>query len=177
MKTMKKSVCGLMLVALAAVVTTTGCGPSKAELAEKARQDSIRIADSLRQVEEQKAAEAAKAEETRKTDSIARDQSIIAFITDMFLNRKYEDESFLKAYCTPSMIQKLKDDYDYEGEGLAVWDFRSDEQDGDGATRIISIVPQGDDWFKYDFLDMGHRGSHRIKIIGNDGDFKIDGLK
>ena len=29
-------------------------------------------------------------------------------------------------YCTKSLAKKLADDYDYDGDGYAVWDFRSE---------------------------------------------------
>ncbi|OFY09122.1 MAG: hypothetical protein A2X11_02505 [Bacteroidetes bacterium GWE2_42_24] len=47
----------------AALVAVTACGPSAQEIAEKNRQDSIRMADSISQVE---------AEKQRVADSIAQ---------------------------------------------------------------------------------------------------------
>lgn len=62
----------------AAIVAITACGPSAKELAEKARQDSIRIADSIALVEKEMMkqdsiakAEAAAAAEQARLDSIA----------------------------------------------------------------------------------------------------------
>lgn len=59
----------LKLFVLAGIVFFTACGPSAQELAEKAKQDSIRIADSIAVVEAEAAAAAA-AEQAR-LDSIA----------------------------------------------------------------------------------------------------------
>jgi hypothetical protein len=64
----------------AALVAVTACGPSAQELAEKARQDSIRMADSIAQVEAEKQriadsiamVEAAAAAEQARLDSIAK---------------------------------------------------------------------------------------------------------
>jgi hypothetical protein len=57
-------------LAFAAIVFFAACGPSAEELAEKAKQDSIRIADSIATVEA--AAAAAAAAEQAKLDSIAK---------------------------------------------------------------------------------------------------------
>ena len=108
------------------------------------------------------------------------EQGVIDFITDMYNNSDYENYEFLEKHCSPEMLQKLQDDYDYESEGVAyaVWDFRSDEQDGPSDKHeIISVEPQGDGWYKYEFYDMGVKSSHLIKVVAADGTFKIEDLK
>lgn len=57
----------LSTLLIAGVATLVACGPSAKEKAEKARQDSIRIADSIAQVEADKAAK-----EQARLDSIAK---------------------------------------------------------------------------------------------------------
>ena len=52
------------------------------------------------------------------------------------------------------MLNKLASDYDYDGFGYAIWDFRSGAQDGDGPTKILSITPLGDMWYRYDFVGI-----------------------
>ena len=153
-----------------------GCGPSKAELVEKARQDSIRIADSIKQVEERAAAEA---EAKRVNDSIARDSAVIAFITDMYNTRKFEDNKFLERHCGEKLMRKLQEDFDYDGyEGLASWDFRSVAQDGpNNVHKVTAVIPEGDGWYKYEFIDMGWKDSHRLLISGNPDLFIMEELK
>ena len=170
---MKKLI--IFAVALVTLPLTFSCGPSKAELAEKARQDSIRVADSIRLAEEKAAAEAkAKAE----ADSIARDQKVIDFLTDMYNSYKYENYQWIKSHCTQKVISKLRRDYDYDDGGLATWDFRSDAQDGPtNAHSITEVKPLGDGWYQYDFIDMGVKGSHKLLIIDDGDSFKIDELK
>jgi len=47
--------------------------------------------------------------------------------------------------------------------GLATWDFRSDAQDGPSERHeIIKVESLGDDWYQYEFYDMGIKGSHKI---------------
>lgn len=170
---MKKLI--IFAAAIVALPLTFSCGPSKAELAKKARQDSIRVADSIKQAEEKAAAEAkAKAE----ADSIARDKKVADFLTDMYNSHKYENHQWLKAHCTQKVISKLQRDYDYDDGGLATWDFRSGAQDGPtNAHNITEVKPVGEGWYQYSFVDMGVNGSHKVLIIDDGDSFKIDGLK
>jgi hypothetical protein len=69
-----------------------------------------------------------------------------------------------KEYCTDRLIKKLMADYEYEGGGYAVWDFRTDSQDGDGPSKIKSVTPIGDNQYKVSFLDMGFKGSRVITV-------------
>lgn len=111
-------------------------------------------------------------------DSVTQANAIIDFITDFYNNRKFEDETFLEQHCSERLLKKLRNDYEYEGGGLATWDFRSDAQDGPNERHeIISIEPQGDNWYLYKFYDMGIKGSHEICVIQNDEDYVIDELK
>ncbi|MEJ5303132.1 MAG: hypothetical protein HPY80_07455 [Bacteroidales bacterium] len=65
-----------LLLLAGAVAMIAACGPSAKELAEKAKQDSIRIADSLAKVKAYEdsvaAAQAAQAAEQARLDSIAK---------------------------------------------------------------------------------------------------------
>ena len=171
-----------VFIALCAMM---GCRPSQTKTAEQQRADSLRVVDSLRVLDSLRVADSIRmADSTRVADSIAnaqKEQKAIAFITDMYNNIKYEDYSFLKKHCTAKMLKFLRDNYDYEcvtGDCLAVWMFRSDNQDGINEKHgIISVTPQGDDWYLYSFYDMGYKGSHTIKVINDNGKMMIDGLK
>lgn len=111
-------------------------------------------------------------EESLKTEKI------ISFITDMYISSKYEDNDFLKAHCSDAVFKKLREDYDFDDGGLATWDFRSDAQDGPSDRHeIVSVTPLDDDWYRYEFYDMGIKGSHMIKIVIVNNKYLIDGLK
>lgn len=162
-------------VAIVSLPLVFSCGPSKAELAEQARQDSIRVADSIRQAEEKAAAEA---QAQAEADSLAREQKVIDFITDMYNLKQFESEKWLRSHCTDKVMRKLRADYDYDDGGLATWDFRSMNQDGpSNVHKIVEVKPIGDGWYQYDFIDMGTKGSHKVLIIEDGDGFKIDGLK
>jgi len=114
----------------------------------------------------------------------AVDQQVKDFITDMYENERYIDYDYLEKYCTAKMLKQLKDNYDYEGEGYAVWLFRTSGQDGnpDAAnpeSKILDIShsDKGDGWYSYKFLDAGWRGENLIKLIEKDNGFVIDALE
>ena len=99
----------------------------------------------------------------------ALDDAIEAFFTDVFNERYYEDDGFAERFCTEKLQKKLKEAYEYDGEdGYAIWKFRSDAQDGPSEEyKLVKFIPEGNGWYKYDFIDMGVRGSHRIKFIAH----------
>lgn len=98
---------------------------------------------------------------------------IINFITDMYNNDRYFEDEFLYQHCSQKLIRKLKANYDYPGEGLAFWLFRTNAQEVkdlyDQESKIISVTADEDGWFSYSFLDMGWKGLNRMKAhIEND---------
>lgn len=146
---------------------------------EAARLDSLRL-DSLKQDSVAKAVAQAQADSIAKAkaDSAARDKEAIDFITDMYNEHKYEDDNFLRKHCTAKVIKKLEADFEYEGGGLASWDFRSGAQDGpSNRYGIVSVTPKGGGWYDYSYYDMGTKGLNSIKLIWTDGEIMIDGIK
>ena len=114
------------------------------------------------------------------------DGAIEGFFTEVYNEIYYEDDGFIEKYCTDKFKKKLREevDVDTEGEvGYATWLFRSDAQDGPSDEyRITKFVPQGHGWYKYEFIDMGVQGSHRIKFIAHvnprdQAEFYIDDLE
>lgn len=151
------------LLALMALAMVTSCGNNAAQKAEQELQDSTALADSSYDA---------------IADSTAQVDATIAFITDFYNSKKFENEEFLKKHCSAGVLKKLADDYEYEGGGYASWDFRSGYQDGpSNRHEVISVEPLGDNWYQYSFYDMGIKGSHKIRVIQEDEDFVIDGIQ
>ena len=152
-----------LFLALMALTMIASCGNNAAQKAEQELQDSTALADSSNNA---------------IVDSTAQVEATIAFITDFYNSKKFENEDFLKKYCSAEVLKKLADDYEYEGGGLASWDFRSGYQDGpSNRHEVISVEPLGDNWYQYSFYDMGIKGSHKIRVIQEDEDFVIDGIQ
>ena len=152
-----------LFLALMALTMVASCGNNATQKAEQELQDSTALAGSSNNA---------------IADSTARVEATIAFITDFYNSKKFENEDFLKKYCSAEVLKKLADDYEYEGGGYASWDFRSGYQDGpSNRHEVISVEPLGDNWYQYSFYDMGIKGSHKIRVIQKDEDFVIDGLQ
>ena len=100
-------------------------------------------------------------------ESVAKD-----FIENMYNDELYQDERFLVCYCSPQLLKKLRDEFEYdEMEGYASWLFRSQNQDGPSERHeVIKVESEGNNWYRYDFYDMGIKDSRRIKLIKNMGD-------
>jgi len=108
------------------------------------------------------------------------DAEIEEFITNMYNNHLYAEEDFLREYCTDKMMQKLADEYEYDGEGLAFWLFRTSAQDGtpdNDGVKSVYREEDNNDWWRYEFIDEGYKGINRIKILIIDGQIRIDDIE
>ncbi len=158
------------LVLLSLVVTTTGCNSSAKR--EQAIADSIARADSI-----------AKADSIARADSIANVTKVFGKAPDK-LREFYRNYVFgtmeatgsvIDQYCTEKLAQKLRDDYEYEGGGYAIWDFRSGNQDGDSdASALTDVEDLGEGKFKVSYFDMGTSRSCIISCIVSGDDVLFD---
>lgn len=165
---MKKRYLVMTVVVLVLLVGMSSCGKSQGS---KEKAETEAVAD-----ENEQPPMPAVSEEGVK--------EIVNFITDMYERGLYLDYDFLNQHCTEEMKQFLKDNYDYDGEGYAVWLFRTSSQDGKpgsevdpDATRILTVRAEGNDWYSYKFLDAGWKGENRIKVFFEEGNFWIVGLE
>lgn len=128
------------------------------------------------QVEETQAVEEGRAE-------AAEDESAIQdFITNMYENDLYTEYDFLEAHCSKAFLQYLKDQYEYDGEGYAVWLFRTSSNDGkpgaeDVKSKVLSITKDNEGWYHYTFTDGGWHGENKIKLHMENGKVVMDELK
>ncbi len=141
----------LILVAVIALGTVMGCN------SKKGTENEV-VGDSL-QTELKRAG----------IDSVQElNNDFAIFFTSIYNDELYNDYAFIDKYCTEKLKKKLKEAYEYEGDGYATWLFRSEFQDGPtDEHKLTKIVPEDDGWYKYDFIDMGHKGSHRIKVLSH----------
>ena len=95
------------------------------------------------------------------------------FIVDMYENQRYMDYNFLRKHCTPELLRHLKEKYVYDGDGYAVWLFRTDAQDGKpgshGKDKVTKVRKDIEGWYHYEFTDGGWRGENKIKVSISDG--------
>jgi len=179
---MKKSYLVMAFAAAFVLGTTSACS-------DKGKKESK--GNAVEEVDDESDEEASKSRTTIDMESLEDDnqnevvnQHAKDFIKDMYEHQRYNDYDYLEEHCTAKMLQQLKDNYDYDGEGYAVWLFRSSGQDSnpDAAnpeTKILTINPsdKGDGWYDYQFMDCGWRGESLIKLVEKGDGFLIDSLK
>ncbi|MBP3832643.1 MAG: hypothetical protein ILA03_01595 [Bacteroidaceae bacterium] len=136
----------LLLLSVIALCAVTGCNSKKGSISEN---DGATLKAELERI------------------GIDNNDSVFAeFFSAIFNSRLYENDKFLTKYCTDKLLKKLVDTYEYEGKGYATWLFRNGYQDGPSNDyKLTKIVPEGNGWYKYDYIDMGNTGSHRIKVL------------
>ena len=81
----------------------------------------------------------------------------------------------INQYCTEKLARWLRDDYEYEDGGYAVWDLRSGNQDGDSDASALSDVDAlGDGKFKVHYFDMGVARSCVVTCVISGDDILFD---
>lgn len=119
---------------------------------------------------------------SNKDDAERNDSLIRDFITNMYENKCYEDYDFLEAHCTAKMLKHLKDEFEYDGDGYAVYMFRTGAQDyKPGAEnikdKVLSITKDNEGWYHYIFTDGGWHGENKIKVCVENGEVIVDELE
>lgn len=83
-----------------------------------------------------------------------------------------------KKHCTAKLQKQLKDNYEYDGEGYAIWNFRTGMQDGPSdISKVTSVTALGNGLYKVNFIDMGIKGNRTLKIIDVNGTLKFDAIR
>lgn len=78
-----------------------------------------------------------------------------------------------KKYCTQKCLKKLAAANEYDDGGYAVWEFRTENQDGDGPSKVTDVQSAGDGWYTVSYRDMGAKGVTKVLVV----DGKIDDYK
>ena len=116
-----------------------------------------------------------------ESDYVDEENIVKEFIVNMYNNHLYDEYRFLENHCTRHLLDVLRADYEYDGTGYAVWDFRTCSQDGkpdsEYENKIISVESLGDGWYTYEFYDGGWRGKKRVKASVVDGEVMMDVLE
>lgn len=184
MKKLLFAFCALALISL--VVTTTGCNPT----GKQAETDSTATAEVNTKGESKGRKAKTKGEADAAKDSVAAADSIDkdlqaleeqapARIKDFYIKYVYggweTNEGALRKYCTKKMVKKLRDSYDYEGEGFAVWDFRAKLDDSDfSVSSFQSVESRGDGVFRAHYKEFGKAGYCDVRMVMEDGKPMID---
>ena len=106
----------------------------------------------------------------------AEDKMIMDFITEMYNESLYTEKDFLEEHCTPRMLQQLLDDYEYDGEGYASWDFRSESNDGFSDENAVINIEKIDGRYYYEANDAGYIFRNILSAFVEDGKVMFDGI-
>lgn len=98
---------------------------------------------------------------------------IAELYNDYVFGSKEFDEAEASRFCTKRMAEKLKADYDFEGGGYAVWDFRTDAQDGAEGDGLKSISKKAENVYSAVIYDNGVKADVDLFIVIEDGTCKI----
>ena len=134
--------------------------------------------------EEQKMEEASAVGEdgAKVVDAVEDDKVIRDFIINMYDNDLYSETDFLEAHCSKTLLQYLRDQYEYDGAGYAVWLFRTGSQDGkpgaeDVGSKVLTVTKDSEGWYHYTFTDGGWHGENKIKLHMENDKVVMDDLK
>lgn len=157
----------LLFIAAAAIVVS--CGNKQA--AQQQESDSTVVATDSVVVEEEAPTNNAAEVDTKAIEKIQE------FYKNYVFGNEEATDAVINKYCTKKLAKKLADDYEYEGGGYAVWDFRSGNQDGDSDVQEInSVEALGEGKYKVSYNDMGTKGSCIISVVVDGDNILFDEL-
>lgn len=114
-------------------------------------------------------------EETIECDdksNIDEETLVKDFLSNLYSNYVFGNNDFddIKTHFSQSIVNQLRDEFEYDGGGYAVWLFRSGAQDGPSQiSRVNNISLLSDGWYKVEMTDMGYDVSCRFKVSVEDG--------
>lgn len=112
------------------------------------------------------------------TDSESREVRFIErFYADCVFGEHEDPHSVTERSCTEKLRKRLRATYaaEYDGEGYAIWLFRSGAQDGPSdESRVTSVIRLGKGLYRVEFIDMGIEGSRTLKLVTRDGKLFFD---
>ncbi len=106
-------------------------------------------------------------------DSASREIRFIErFYADYVFGKHGDAHEAVGRSCTKELRERLRAVYaaEYDGEGYAIWLFRSGAQDGPGdESRVKSVSRLAEGLYRVEFLDMGIEGTRTLKLATHDG--------
>lgn len=102
---------------------------------------------------------------------------ITDFYNTYILGGKELDEDTAAKFCSKRMVRQMAEDYsnEYNDTGMAVWIFRSGQQDGPSSeSRVVEVIATGIKQYEVNYFDMGLRCTSRVTMTTENGYQKID---
>lgn len=164
------------VVCISTASVSTGCNSSakQAEVDSIAGRDSVVCADSTMNKVSVTSGNNTVDEMNKMIEEQAPNM-LSEFYTRYVINMEEVNDNILKKFCTERLIQKLHDDYDYDGEGIAIWDFRSSKHDNemyDG--KLTGVESLGGGKFRVHYVNTGTAYSRDVAVVVVDGTVLLD---
>ena len=87
---------------------------------------------------------------------------------------EYHDFSLIRNHFSDKVLNRLTKEYDYDGEGYAVWLFRTGAQDGPSdVSRVNDITKEKDGWYTVKYTDMGIEGVCHFLVQSHNGEIIV----
>lgn len=86
----------------------------------------------------------------------------------------------VESCCTERLRRQLREAFsqEYDGEGYAVWNFRTGCQDGPSeVSEVTAVTASGENVYRVDIIDMGIEGRRTVHLVRENGMWKIDALE
>ena len=146
------------IIMIAAAIAVVACGNK--QQSQQQEKDSIEVAiDTTSQ-------QVASQTDQQATNDAKVFEIIREFYKNYVFGKKEITDEVINKYCTKKLAKKLAADYDYDDGGYAIWEFRSDNQDGDSDVQeVTNVEAMGNGVYKVSFNDMGTKGSCKISVI------------
>ena len=143
---------------IAAAIAVVACGNK--QQSQQQEKDSIEVAiDTTSQ-------QVASQTDQQATNDAKVFEIIREFYKNYVFGKKEITDEVINKYCTKKLAKKLAADYDYDDGGYAIWEFRSDNQDGDSDVQeVTNVEAMGNGVYKVSFNDMGTKGSCKISVL------------
>lgn len=112
-------------------------------------------------------------EETAQYVNIKEQNLVNAFLQELYDKYVFGNGGLcnfedIVEHFSQKILARLRNEFEYDGGGYAVWLFRTGAQDGpDEKSGVTSISTEGDGWYTVFFSDMGIKSSCRFhaKIV------------
>lgn len=143
---------------IAAAIAVVACGNK--QQSQQQEKDSIEVA--IDTTSQQVASQA----DQQATNDAKVFEIIREFYKNYVFGKKETTDEVINKYCTQKLAKILAADYDYDDGGYAIWEFRSDNQDGDSDVQeVTNVEAMGNGVYKVSFNDMGTKGSCKISVV------------
>lgn len=172
-----------LLFGAATLLLISSCSGNS--IKEKAKEDSIRIADSIAQVDASKAAAEQARLDSIRQDSIQKEadfaeiQSVVKnfYQSSVIGCNNKTSKSHLSKYLTDKLIAQLIRKNEYGDGGAAVWYLRGDIQDCDNRDKVLSVEKSEGNSVIVKFLDCGYTCKVRLDLVKENDTWKINDYK